>query len=139
MSTTPVTAPTAGTAPTAASQSAAGGAFKADSSTFMTLLVENMKHQDPMQPQDSTAFMQQISQMTMVEQLTALADTSKQAAKDQSTAKTVGLLGRTVTYLDAAGASHSGVVQRVDVSTATPTMTVAGVAGVDPSRVTEVA
>ena len=139
MATTPVSAPAPTTTPTTASQATAGGAFKADSSTFMTLLVENMKHQDPMQPQDSTAFMQQISQMTMVEQLTALADTSKQAAQDQSTAKTVGLLGRTVTYKDSAGATHSGVVQRVDVSTKSPTMTVDGIAGVDPSTVTEVA
>ena len=95
MSTTPVTTPAPATSSTAASQTTASGAFKADSSTFMTLLVENMKHQDPMQPQDSTAFMQQISQMTMVEQLTTLADTATQAAKDQSVAKTVGLLGRT--------------------------------------------
>lgn len=139
MATTPVSAPAPSSTPAAASQATAGSAFKADSSTFMTLLVENMKHQDPMQPQDSTAFMQQISQMTMVEQLTALADTSKQAARDQSTAKTVGLLGRTVTYLDSAGVSHSGVVQRVDVSAASPTMTVDAIAGVDPATITEVA
>ena len=44
-----------------------------------------------------------------------------------------------MTYVDSAGASHSGVVQRVDVSTKTPTMTVDGIAGVDPSTVTEVA
>jgi flagellar basal-body rod modification protein FlgD len=138
MSTPPVTSAT-GTTPAAADTSMPNGAFKADANTFMSLLVANMKYQDPMQPQDSTAFMQQISQMTMVQQLTTLADTATAGAKDQVQSTAVGLLGRTVTYKDSIGDSHTGLVQKVDVSSNTPTMTVDGIPGVDPASVTEVA
>ena len=137
MPTTPIApVPTAATTPKAASTN---GGFAATADTFMKLLVENLKHQDPMKPQDASEYMAQVSQMTMVQQLTQLTDQSASQAKDQAVSRTVALLGHTVSYLGDDGLPASGVVEKVDVSGKTPTVTVGGTAGIDPARVTEVA
>lgn len=93
---------------TTTTSSTAGQAMKADSGTFLKLLTEQLRHQDPMKPQDSSEFMAQLSQMTMVEQMTALGTA-------QSQANALSMLGKTVTYLDTDGASLVGKVESVDV------------------------
>lgn len=128
-----ITNTTAGTAATSATSGLA-----ATSDTFLKLLVTNLQHQDPTKPQDSNEYVQQISQMTMVEQLTKLASTQSGAAKDQLVATTVSLLGKTVSYPGADGQALTGTVSKVDVSGDRPTITVGGVAGVDPSLVTAI-
>lgn len=45
---------------------------KTDSSTFMTLLVAQLKNQDPLAPQDGTAFVAQLAQFNSLEQLTGI-------------------------------------------------------------------
>ncbi len=42
--------------------------FGMDSEAFLKLFVAQLQYQDPLKPQDSTAMLQQISQLTMVEQ-----------------------------------------------------------------------
>jgi flagellar basal-body rod modification protein FlgD len=138
MSTTPVTATDATTTAATTSTKPANG-LVADSDTFLKLLVANMQHQDPLQPQDSAAYMAQLSQMSMVEQLTSLADTTKTAAKDQANASAVSLLGRTVSYIGPDGTAVTGTVQRVEVAGDKPTLTIDGVDGIDTSLITEVA
>ncbi|MEZ5363011.1 MAG: flagellar hook capping FlgD N-terminal domain-containing protein [Bryobacterales bacterium] len=52
-------------------QSSADGLFgqKADSQTFLLLLVTQMKNQDPLNPQDPTEFVSQLAQFSSLEQL----------------------------------------------------------------------
>ena len=40
--------------------------------TFLTLLVEQLKHQDPLNPADSTAFVAQLAQFNSLEQLMSI-------------------------------------------------------------------
>lgn len=104
--------------------------FAADSDTFLSLLVANMKNQDPMQPQDSSAYMQQISQITMVEQITKLAEA-------QQASNALALLGKTVTWTDPdTGALTTGTVEAVNTSEGT--VTVDGRTGVDPVSIVAV-
>ncbi|MCW3016337.1 MAG: flagellar hook capping protein [Solirubrobacterales bacterium] len=133
----PISSVTSTVPPAAASQSATSG-LAATADTFLKLLVTNLQHQDPTQPQDSNEYVAQISQMTMVEQLTKLTSTSSTVAQDQQVASTVALLGRTVTYVGADGVPTTGVVARVDVSGDAPTITVGDTDGVDPQLVTSV-
>lgn len=42
--------------------------------TFMKLLVEQLKHQDPLAPQDSAQFVAQLAQFNSLEQLTLIND-----------------------------------------------------------------
>jgi flagellar basal-body rod modification protein FlgD len=114
--------------------------LKADTNTFLKLLVANLQHQDPMQPQDSSSYMQQLSSMTMVQELTSLADTTTSAANDQKAATAIGLLGRNVSYIDNDGNRQTGTVDSVQVATGgNPSLTVAGIAGIQTAQVTQVA
>jgi flagellar basal-body rod modification protein FlgD len=45
---------------------------KADSDMFMTLLVAQLKNQDPLAPQDGAAFVAQLAQFNSLEQLTGI-------------------------------------------------------------------
>ncbi|WP_354699794.1 hypothetical protein DSM112329_00051 [Paraconexibacter sp. AEG42_29] len=132
----PISAITATTAGTAATSATTG--LAATSDTFLKLLVTNLQHQDPTKPQDSNEYVQQISQMTMVEQLTKLAKTSEVATKDQNVASVIALLGHSVTYVGADEQPVTGNVTKVDVTGDSPTITVGGVAGLDPNTVTSV-
>lgn len=42
---------------------------KSEKDTFMTLLVEQLKHQDPTQPQDGAQFVAQLAQFNSLDQL----------------------------------------------------------------------
>lgn len=46
----------------------------ADQTTFLKLLIAQMKNQDPLQPQDSTQYMAQLAQFSSLEQLTSIND-----------------------------------------------------------------
>src|SRR3954463_16737554 len=85
---------------------------------FLKLMVEQMSHQDPMNPTDSDAWLSQMAQFNSVEQLGNLVTSNSQA-------QAVGLLGKTVTYA-VNGTSASGVVEQVSMDKAGPKLTVGG-------------
>src|SRR4051812_20000968 len=68
---------------------------------FLKLLVAQLKYQDPMKPSDSTAFMAQTAQFSMLEQLTNMAKQSDTVLASQQSQTAAGLIGRSVTYTDA--------------------------------------
>lgn len=129
--TTSTTTATTSTTPT----NPAGTLGKDD---FLKLMVAQLQYQDPMQPTDTSAYLGQLAQFTQLEQTTNLAKSSEQAAVDQRTAETIALIGRSVTYMDAAGAAATGTVQSVQVSSTGATLTIGADTGIDPSTVTSV-
>lgn len=54
------------------SSTGSGTAPLADESTFLQLLVTQIKNQDPTQPMDSTAFLSELAQFSQLEQLTSI-------------------------------------------------------------------
>jgi flagellar basal-body rod modification protein FlgD len=130
-STTPTT-PSTG----AAAKSALGPSLGKDD--FLKLLVGQLKNQDPMNPTSDTDFIGQMAQFSQLEQTTNMATANSALIAQQTGARAVSLLGRHVTYPDTAGVSTTGVVEKVEWSAGKPTLTVAGVAGVDPNSVTAV-
>jgi flagellar basal-body rod modification protein FlgD len=102
---------------------------------FLKLLVGQLQHQDPMQPSDDTQFIGQMAQFSQLEQET----NNAKSTEDLVRASTLGMIGRTVTYTDAAKASQTGVVTAVDIdSEGTATLTVGGQSGIDAGKVTQV-
>jgi flagellar basal-body rod modification protein FlgD len=97
---------------------------------FLKLMVEQMSHQDPMNPTNSDQWLAQMAQFNSVEQLGNLVTSNSQA-------QAVGLLGRTVTYSEN-GASATGTVEQVSMSKAGPTLTVDGQAGVLLTAISQV-
>jgi flagellar basal-body rod modification protein FlgD len=130
---------------TSATSSALGGQTTSkqidpllDKNAFLKLMMTQLQNQDPLNPSDPSQYLGQLAQMTTVEQETNIANSTAQAAAAQADNTSLALLGHTVTYTDAGGNSVSGVVQKVSFSGNGPTLTVAGVAGIDPSSVNEV-
>jgi flagellar basal-body rod modification protein FlgD len=110
-----------------------------DKNGFLKMLTQQMKNQDPTSGQDPNQYFQTISQMTTVEQLTNLATASTAALSRQKDANATQLIGKTVTYPGTDGAPVTGLVESVQLSAKTgPSLTVAGVAGIDPDVVNNV-
>ena len=77
--------------------------------------------------------------MTSVEQLTNLATASTAALSRQKDANATQLIGKTVTYPGTDGLPVTGLVDSVQISAKTgPSLTVAGIAGIDPDLVNNV-
>ena len=106
---------------------------------FLKLFVAQMQHQDPMNPTDNSEFMAQMAQFSSLEQMSNMAKSNQELVSALSLGQAVGLIGRSVTYTDAAGAEQSGVVEKVSTEGGSPVLTVAGKSGVLPSSITQVA
>ena len=65
-------------ATTGGSTSTTGTTAKSEKDTFMTLLVEQLKHQDPTQPQDGAQFVTQLAQFNSLDQLVSIKDSINQ-------------------------------------------------------------
>jgi flagellar basal-body rod modification protein FlgD len=115
---------------------AAGPALGKDD--FLKLLVGQLKNQDPLNPTSDTDFIGQMAQFSQLEQTTNMATVNSQLAAQQRGARAVALLGRSVTFPDANGVPTTGAVERVEWNDHEPTLTVGGVAGINPDSVTAV-
>lgn len=87
--------------------------------TFLNLLVDEIKYQNPLNPSNSTDFMAQLAQLSQVEQLNNVS-TSMQISEAAS------LIGKTVTGNDSSGASVTGTVSAVTNGTNGPLLEVNG-------------
>jgi flagellar basal-body rod modification protein FlgD len=138
MTVTPPQTTTAG--PQSGSTSATNPNAALDKDGFLKLFVAQLTHQDPSSPMDANESTQQMASFTMVEQITNMASTNSKIAASLNTSSAVGLIGRTVTYIDANDQLQTGKVEKVATSKdGVATITVGGIAGIDPSKITEVA
>ncbi len=109
-----------------------------DKDGFLKLLTAQLRQQDPMSAsQDPSQSVAQMTQFSMLEQITNLAKSTEESLSSTRMDRAVGLLGRTVSYVRD-GVTHSGAVERVDLVEGRPSLTVAGVSGVDPAALSEV-
>ena len=105
---------------------------------FLKLLVGQLQHQDPLAPSNDQEWIGQMAAFSQLEQVSNTAATSEKIVDALNRNGTLSLIGRTVTYLDETGASHTGVVQTVDMTGDKASLTVNGVAGIDATKVTQV-
>jgi flagellar basal-body rod modification protein FlgD len=100
-----------------AAPAAGGMAGLLQGSTFLNLLVDELKYQDPLNPTSSSSFMNQIAQLSQVEQLQTVSSSSQLN-------EAASLLGKSVTGVDANGAQITGVVTGVTSGPNGPTLDV---------------
>ena len=106
---------------------------------FLKLLVGQMKNMDPLgEGKDPTDSMAQMTQYSILEQLTNLSQANQQLAAQTKTASNIALIGKTVTYSQADGAPVSGKVEQVTTVGGKVSLTIDGKAGIDPDTVIEV-
>jgi len=95
-----------------------------DKEAFLKLLVAQLRNQDPSKPMDSSELMAQTTQLSTMEQLTALTKTSQESFALQMRMAAASLVGRQATYADASGATVTGAVTSVSYAGSVPTVTV---------------
>ena len=138
---------TTATTPTTATHTAAGSGTGAlsnpkatlDKDGFLKLFITQLQHQDPSAPMDASESVAQMAQFSMVEGMNNMQTTNSSIASSLNTSSAVGLIGRTVSYVDDKGDLQTGKVDRVATTKdGKATLTVAGKPGIDPSVIAEV-
>jgi flagellar basal-body rod modification protein FlgD len=128
--TDPLTSPT--TSPTSAPAATGSSALGKDA--FMTLLVDQIKNQDPLSPSDNTQYLAQLAQFSSLEQMQSLNDNlvgmavlqQNNALMSQLTQSST-LIGQTVVYTDpATGQSATGAVSSVKIQDNVALLTIGG-------------
>jgi flagellar basal-body rod modification protein FlgD len=143
---TEISSPTATPATTGAHTAAGSGTAalsnpKAtlDKDGFLKLFITQLQHQDPSAPMDASESVAQMAQFSMVEGMNNMQTTNSSIASSLNTSSAVGLIGRTVSYVDDKGDLQTGKVDRVATTKdGKATLTVAGKPGIDPSLIAEV-
>ena len=105
---------------------------------FLKLLIGQMQNQDPLNPGDPTQQMGEMTQFSILEQITNLSQSQQASAENDYDQQAVSLIGRTVTYVRDDGSSATGLVQQVTFTSRGPQLTIDGVTGIAPVTVTEV-
>ncbi len=105
---------------------------------FLKLLVGQMRNQNPMQPTGDNEWISQMTQFSVLEQITNVATQTTALTDEQRTTRTLALIGKTVTYLDDQGAAQTATVERVTLTSDGPRLTIGGHAGITPDAIAEV-
>ncbi|MDQ0754149.1 flagellar hook assembly protein FlgD [Arthrobacter sp. B3I4] len=116
----PVTA--AGTTPQAAAVRAPVQTM--DANVFMSLLVAQLKNQNPSAPMDTNQMMAQTIQLSMMEKMTELTSNSKEGFSLQMRSAAAQLIGHSVGYTLADGTTGTGIADSVSFAGAVPTVKV---------------
>lgn len=95
-----------------------------DKQAFLDLLVTQLRNQDPSSPMDSSQLMEQTTQLSVMESLVALSKTQSESFALQMRMSAAQLVGQQVSWTDADGGAHQGVVQSVSYSGPVPTVKV---------------
>jgi flagellar basal-body rod modification protein FlgD len=144
MTTIPSTSATSAATHTAATTGTTDGAVSnpkgtLDKDGFLKLFIAQLQHQDPSKPMDANESVAQMASFSMVEGMNNMQATSASIATSLNTSSAVGLIGRTVSYVDADGNLQTGKVDRVATTPdGQSSLTVAGKPGIDPSTIAEV-
>lgn len=84
---------------------------------FLRLMVEQLRHQDPLSPQDNNQWMAQMAQLTATEQITNLVQQMTAQAYHSAMSQGVSMIGHQISYsgIDAQGqpATLTGTVTAV--------------------------
>lgn len=103
------------------------GTQNLDKQTFLQLLVAQLRYQDPMNPTDSAQFLSQTAQFTALEKMEDVAAKTAQMVNTQMAFGASSLIGRSVSYIAADGATVTGTVQGVNFGVDGPRLDVNGV------------
>ena len=118
----------------AAAAAAAAAAEKArtpkrtmDSEVFMSLLVSQLRNQDPSSPMDTNEMISQTTQLAMMEKMTELTATSTENFSLQMRIAAAAIVGKQVSYLDATtGLPVTGTADSVSFTGVVPTVSIGG-------------
>lgn len=102
---------------------------------FLKLFLAQLQNQDPTNPVDDNQFLNQLSQLTMVDTLQQV----QQALSGSQLAESSALIGKQVIGLDSNGGQVSGVVDRVVQTSDAGLLLMIGSQSITPSNILSVA
>lgn len=95
-----------------------------DANVFMSLLVTQLKNQNPSAPMDTNQMMSQTLQLSMMEKMTELTTNSKEGFSLQMRTAAAQLIGHSVGYTLADGTTGTGIASSVTYAGSVPSVTV---------------
>jgi flagellar basal-body rod modification protein FlgD len=94
---------------------------------FLLLLTTQMRHQDPLEPMDSTAMIAQLAQFSSLEQMQNLNEAFTEGRREQGLMQSMLLEGQTLNITLDSGRQVYGMVDRVSwIDTEGVTLNIAG-------------
>jgi flagellar basal-body rod modification protein FlgD len=100
-------------APGGVGSEAPGGALGKDD--FLRLLTAQLRYQNPLSPLEDADFIAQMAQFSALEQMSNVAEGMERLGFAAQVGEAVALIGRTVEWEGADGATLSGVVESVSI------------------------
>ena len=96
---------------------------------FIKLFLTELTFQDPLEPINNREFLAQIAQFANLEQTRITNENTENLVAMNSTAQSLGLLGRQVEVLTESGESVLGEVSAISFSASGPVLTINGING----------
>ena len=97
-----------------------------DPQAFLKLLVAQLQYQDPSQPADMSSFMNETAMLSQVQSTQSMQTTLTSLMQSQQAQTATSLVGKTVTYADSSGVSHTGQVTGATSLTNDPKLVIGG-------------
>ncbi len=108
-----------------------------DKNSFLLLLVNELRNQDPTAPTDEKQTLSQLAQFSQLEQIQNLNTTLSSTASFTQVAQSAALIGKTVSTATETDPGVSGVVSSVSLSGGKTYLTV-GTESIDASAITNI-
>jgi flagellar basal-body rod modification protein FlgD len=114
------------TAPPASETSSSSSSSNSllDPQAFLKLLVAQLQYQDPTNPTDTSDFMNQTATLSEVQTMASMQSSLTALSSAQNAQEATAMIGKQVTYTNAAGVFASGVVSSVQLLGSGPTLQV---------------
>jgi len=97
---------------------------KADQQQFLQLMVAQLRYQDPMNPTDSSQFLAQNATFTQVQAIQEMQQEMEMALSAQLAFGATAMIGKQVSWIDAAGVTQSGTVDGTTFTSSGPVLSV---------------
>jgi len=97
-----------------------------DSEVFLSLLVTQLRNQDPSSPMDTNQMISQTTQLASMEQLTTLTTLNEENFSLQMRIAASALVGKEVSY-EKDGKTVTGIADKVSFADSVPTVSIGGV------------
>lgn len=97
-----------------------------DSEVFLSLLVTQLRNQDPSSPMDTNQMITQTTQLASMEQLTTLTTLNEENFSLQMRIAAASLVGKEVSY-EKDGETVTGIADSVSFAYSVPTVSIGGV------------
>ncbi|MBB4661003.1 flagellar hook capping FlgD N-terminal domain-containing protein [Conexibacter arvalis] len=94
---------------------------------FLKLLIGQMQNQDPLNPTDGAQYMAQMTQFSILEQITNLGQTMAAASSNEYDQNAIALIGKQISYLRLDGRelrTYTGTVESVTFTNQGPQLTI---------------